>query len=80
MSDPTESPAPLPVDPIAHAMRELLMESALCIASFRWKLRAAGYPFKEPPNVQRIIAEIDNLVFPLEQNVKQNSGKQRSAA
>lgn len=41
-----------------------LAEAGLVIAAFRWRLRAAGYPFREPPNVSETIARIDALVHP----------------
>jgi len=42
----------------------LLMECSLLISSFRWKLREAGYPFREPPNVDRTLARIDATCTP----------------
>lgn len=57
MPDPT-----LELDPTAA--RELLQEAALIISSFKNKLCASGYPFREPPGVSRIIQEIDRLLDP----------------
>lgn len=55
----TPKPAPAPED-----ARALLMECGLLLASFRWKLRSAGYPFAEPPGLARMITRLDNHCFP----------------
>lgn len=57
---------PPPSDPTPETLRLALAEAALVIASFRWRLRAAGYPFREPSNVDATIARIDALVHPEE--------------
>jgi hypothetical protein len=44
----------------------LLMECSLILSSFRWKLEKAGYPFREPPNLNQTLAQIDALCFPPE--------------
>lgn len=56
----TAKPAP----PLDESTRRLLMEASLTIASFRWRLEKAGYPFREPPAVGRILAQIDGAVYP----------------
>jgi hypothetical protein len=43
---------------------EALAEAALVVASFRWRLRAAGYPFREPPGIDGLIARIDAILYP----------------
>lgn len=43
---------------------ETLAEAALVVASFRWRLRSAGYPFREPPAVDGLIARIDSILYP----------------
>ncbi len=55
----------LQIDPadLAEA-RALLAAASITISSFRWKLRDAGYPFREPPDIDRLIARIDRLMFP----------------
>ena len=63
-SCPTPDPE-LQIDPadLAEA-RALLAAASITISSFRWKLRDAGYPFREPPDIDRLIARIDRLMFP----------------
>ena len=43
---------------------EVLASSGLALSAFRRKLAQAGYPFTEPPNITRIIEQIDALLFP----------------
>lgn len=77
MSNPApalaDTPASAPAQsaqPATNADHLLLMDCALIISSFRWKLREAGYPFPEPPNTQRTIARIDAVCFPDEKRRK----------
>jgi len=44
--------------------RNALAEAALTISAFRWRLSSAGYPFREPPAVDKLISTIDGLLFP----------------
>ena len=41
---------------------DALMRAALIISSFRRRLSQTGYPFREPPETEKIIADIDALV------------------
>lgn len=43
---------------------ELLMKCSLTIAAFRRLNNAAGYAFREPPDVSNVLAEIDRVMFP----------------
>jgi hypothetical protein len=56
-------PAPELPPELARA-HEVLAEAALVVASFRWRLRASGYPFREPPAVDGLIARIDAILHP----------------
>jgi hypothetical protein len=58
-------PAPTLPPELARA-HEALAEAALVVASFRWRLRSAGYPFREPPAVDGLIARIDSILYPEE--------------
>ena len=60
----TESPQAIP--PELGRAHEALAEAALVVASFRWSLRAEGYPFREPPGVDGLIARIDAILHPEE--------------
>ncbi len=66
--------APMPSD---HAdlveARAALASAAVIISSYRWKLRDAGYPFREPPGIDTLIARIDAILFP----ELQTGGKRR---
>lgn len=53
-----------PDDPTV--LRAALAQAGLTIAAFRWRLRAAGFPFREPIDTERTIARIDALVYPEE--------------
>lgn len=44
--------------------RAALAHASVIISSFRWKVRDAGYPFREPPEVDAILARIDRILFP----------------
>ena len=57
----TDSTAPA-ID--ADEARAALAHASVIIASYRWKLRDAGYPFREPPEVDALIARIDRILFP----------------
>jgi hypothetical protein len=46
-----------PIDP--ELARRLLATASITISSWRWKLRDAGYPFREPPGIDKLIEEID---------------------
>lgn len=59
---PTPEPDTIPPE-VAQA-RTALARAAITIASFRWKLRAAGYPFREPPGVDTALASIDAVLYP----------------
>lgn len=54
-----QTPAEVPAE-----WRDALAGSALLISAFRWRLRQAGYPFREPAAVDQQIAKIDALLFP----------------
>lgn len=54
-----QTPAEIPAE-----WRDALAGSALLISAFRWRLRQAGYPFREPAAVDAQIAKIDALLFP----------------
>lgn len=56
-------PAP-ELPPELGRAHEALAEAALVVASFRWRLRSAGFPFREPPNVDGLIARIDAILHP----------------
>lgn len=59
---------PQPTSPAPASREELeqtLAEAALVIASFRWRLRESGYPFREPPAVDKTISRIDACLMPL---------------
>lgn len=61
------APEPLnEVPPEVAQARTALARAAITIASFRWKLRAAGYPFREPPGVDVALASIDAVLYPEE--------------
>lgn len=56
-------------DPAAPAFdsdeaRAALAHASVIISSYRWKVRDAGYPFREPPEVDSVLARIDRLLFP----------------
>lgn len=63
-----QTPPPHPADtpPEVAQARTALARAAITIASFRWKLRAAGYPFREPPGVDVALASIDAVLYPEE--------------
>ena len=44
--------------------RAALAHASVIISSFRWKCRDAGYPFREPPDVEQLLARIDRILFP----------------
>jgi hypothetical protein len=54
------------IDRTLADMRETLALASLVISSFRWRLRSAGFPFREPVDVDRTLARIDALVYPEE--------------
>jgi hypothetical protein len=56
----------LELPPELGRAHEALAEAALVVASFRWRLRAAAYPFREPPGVDGLIARIDAILHPEE--------------
>lgn len=60
----TDPPPELPPE-LARA-HETLAEAALAVASFRWRLRSSGYPFREPPGIDGLIARIDAILYPEE--------------
>lgn len=45
-------------------LRGLLMETALQLSSFRWRLKAAGYPFREPPGLNCLQIKLDQTLHP----------------
>lgn len=49
----------------------LLMEAVTLIGSFRHKLRAAGYPFREPPGVDALIHKADRTLYPAQHKTTQ---------
>lgn len=51
-------------DTIPPEVRSTLALAALTVGSFRWRLRDAGYPFREPPNCDALIGQIDALLHP----------------
>ena len=56
-------------DPAAPAFdsdeaRAALAHASVIISSFRWKLRDAAYPFREPPEGDAVLARIDRILFP----------------
>lgn len=59
----TQSTAPLEVFDADEA-RAALAHASVLLSSFRWKLRDAGYPFREPPEVDALVARIDRILFP----------------
>ena len=48
----------------ADEARATLAHASVIISSFRWKLRDAAYPFREPPEVDALLARIDRILFP----------------
>lgn len=58
-------PTTPPPAPTLAELEEALAAAALVIAGFRWRLRDAGYPFREPPAVDATIAKIDACLMPL---------------
>lgn len=64
-------------EPTPAELRDALATASLVISSFRWRLRDAGFPFREPPNVDRTLARIDALVYPDE--IKKRASQQSSA-
>lgn len=48
---------------VAEPHRTLMLEAAQLITQFRRKLNEAGYPFREPPLCDRILAGIDAACF-----------------
>ena len=42
-------------------LEDLLMQSALMLSSYRRKVADSGYPFREPPGAQQLIADIDSV-------------------
>ena len=44
--------------------RAALAHASVIISSYRWKTRDAGYPFREPPEVDSLLARIDRILFP----------------
>lgn len=48
----------------ADEARAALAHASVLLSSFRWKLRDAGYPFREPPEVDALLARIDRILFP----------------
>lgn len=54
------------IPPEVAQTRTALARAAMTIASFRWKLRAAGYPFREPPGVDMALDSIDAVLYPEE--------------
>ena len=69
MGAPRPTLPAMPTIPTSPPPREeleaTLAEAALVIASFRWRLREAGYPFREPSAVDATITRIDNCLLPL---------------
>jgi len=57
----TDSPAP---EFNADEARAALAHASVIISSYRWKVRDAGYPFREPPDVDALLARIDRILFP----------------
>ena len=53
-----------PIDPAT--VRRLLATASITISSFRWKLRDAGHPFREPPGIDALIRDIDAVMYPME--------------
>lgn len=62
----TPEPSPDTIPPEVAKARTALARAAITIASFRWKLRAAGYPFREPPGVDMALDSIDAVLYPEE--------------
>jgi hypothetical protein len=60
----THSPADQVETFDADEARAALAHASVIISSFRWKLRDAGYPFREPPEVDALLARIDRILFP----------------
>lgn len=61
-----QTPPHVEASPEVEQARIALARAAMTIASFRWKLRAAGYPFREPPGVDRALDSIDAVLYPEE--------------
>jgi hypothetical protein len=61
---PADPPHSTPAHETIASLRAALAEAGLAIASFRWRLREAGYPFAEPPNLNATITQIDAALFP----------------
>ena len=55
-----------PADELPAAARDALALAARTVGAFRWRRRAAGYPFREPPQVDALITQIDALLHPEE--------------
>ena len=51
---------------LPSSTRDTLALAALTVGAFRWRLRAAGYPFREPPGVDSLSTQIDALLHPEE--------------
>jgi hypothetical protein len=60
------TPEPDTIPPEVQQARTALARAAITIASFRWKLRAAAYPFREPPGVDLALDSIDAVLYPEE--------------
>ncbi len=60
----TADPVTASPDEIIERQRALLCRASLAISSFRWRLKDAGCPFREPPAMDALIEDIDREVFP----------------
>jgi hypothetical protein len=51
-------------EPVVHTIadyRAALIEASVALSSFRWRLNAAGFPFREPPDLARLMERIQTL-------------------
>lgn len=78
----TADPVTASPDEIIERQRALLCRASLAISSFRWRLKDAGCPFREPPALDVLIRDIDRQVFPelVEPPVLKGKGAPRSPA
>lgn len=62
----------MPTPTLPTPATELLAECAVCLSSFSRRLEQAGYPFTPPPNVRRLIEQIDAHIEALQTPIVKN--------
>ena len=55
-----------PLTPEEREVRNVLAAAGIAIGAWRWRLAAAGYPFREPPGLDHLIGRIDAVLYPEE--------------